>query len=63
MKRVYAVPSMTFGDVARLQAAMTTVDTNMLRRVQRIPYGSLPSDLKWTQATSNTDCNYEVPMV
>jgi hypothetical protein len=34
-KHVYAVPSRTIEDlVGRLQAAVTTVDTNLLRRVR-----------------------------
>jgi hypothetical protein len=50
-EHVCAVPPGIIGDlVARLQAAVTTVDANMLKRKCR------------AEAASNICCNYEAPM-
>jgi hypothetical protein len=51
------------GLVARLQAAMTTVDANMYPRVRVNAVRALPSALKWTEAVSSICSNYEAPMV
>jgi hypothetical protein len=62
-EQVYAVPPRTIEDlVARLQAAVTTVDANMFV-LERMPCSALLSVLKWTEAASNTYCNYEAAML
>jgi hypothetical protein len=56
-------PFRAFYDPAsRLQEAVTTIDDNMLRNVKRRPCSILPAALKWTEAASNTYCNYDVPI-
>jgi hypothetical protein len=50
-EQIYAVRDL----VARLQAAVTMVDTSMLRNGE-----ALLSAFKWTEPTSNTNCNYNV---
>lgn len=56
-EHVYAVPPRTIKDlVAGLEAAVSTVDVNTLRRV-------LEYAVPWTDATSNTNCKYEAPIV
>jgi hypothetical protein len=63
-KHVYAVPPRTFEDlVDSLQAAMTTADANMLRRVRENTVRALPSAFKLKEVASNTNCNCEELMV
>jgi hypothetical protein len=62
-EHVYAVPPRTMKDlVSRLKAALTTVDANMLMHV--------PETAAWRtaicleiEAASNTNCNYDTPMI
>jgi hypothetical protein len=63
-EQVYALPPRTIEDlVARLQAAVATVDTNMLRRVQVNVVRLTAVCLEAGGGRFNTYCNYEVPML
>jgi hypothetical protein len=64
MENVYAVRFRTTGDlVARLQAAVTTVDASMLRCVRENAVRRTAVCLKWMKPASDTYCKYEVLIV
>jgi hypothetical protein len=46
-----------------LPLAVRKFDARIVMCVPVIPCGALPSGLKWTQAASNSSCNYEAPVV
>jgi hypothetical protein len=54
----YSLFRTTYDPASRLQAALTTVDDNMLRHVKKMPCSVLPAALKWTEAASKNSCNY-----
>lgn len=63
-EQVNALPPRTIEYlVARLQAAVATVDTNMLRRVQVNVVRRTAVCLEAGGGLFNTYCNYEVPML
>jgi hypothetical protein len=63
-EQIYAVPPWTSEDfVARLQAAVTTVDANMLRRVRENAVRRTAVCLIMDGGHFEHLCNYEAPMI